>query len=168
MNGISFRILDTPESLSAVRAIAEVIWPVTFAPILSPDQIKYMMNMMYAPEVMERELASGYRFEILQVNNKDAGYISYSPYEGHPDTAKLHKVYLLGEYHGRGLGQVMLDHAQDQCRKAGFAYIVLNVNKYNERAIKAYKRNGFEIADSVKNPIGNGYFMDDFVMKKKL
>ena len=30
------------------------------------------------------------------------------------------------------------------------------------------KRNGFEIADSVKNPIGHGYFMDDFVMKKKL
>lgn len=168
MDSISFRILDTPESLSAVRSIAEVIWPVTFAPILSRDQIKYMMNMMYAPEVMERELASGYHFEILQVNGKDAGYISYSPYEGHPDTAKLHKVYLLGEYHGRGFGQVMLDHAQEQCRQLGFAYIVLNVNKYNERAIKAYKRNGFEIADSVKNPIGNGYFMDDFVMKKKL
>ena len=168
MNGISFRNLDTPESLSAVRAIAEVIWPVTFAPILSQEQIEYMMNMMYAPEVMERELASGYHFEILQVNGKDAGYISYSPYEGHPDTAKLHKVYLLGEYHGRGLGQVMLDHAQEQCRKLGFAYVVLNVNKHNERAIKAYKRNGFEIAESVKNPIGNGFFMDDFVMKKKL
>lgn len=168
MNGISFRTLDTPESLSAVRAIAEVIWPVTFAPILSRDQIEYMMKMMYAPEVMERELASGCRFEILQVDGNDAGYISYSPYEGHPDTAKLHKVYLLGEYHGRGLGQVMLDHAQEQCRKAGFANIVLNVNKYNERALKAYKRNGFEIADSVKNPIGHGYFMDDFVMKKKL
>ena len=168
MDSISFRILDTPESLSAVRAIAEVIWPVTFAPILSPEQIAYMMNMMYAPEVMERELASGYHFEILQVDGKDAGYISYSPYEGHPDTAKLHKVYLLGEYHGRGLGQVMLEHAQEQCRKLGFAYIVLNVNKYNERAIKAYRRNGFETAESVKNPIGNGFFMDDFVMKKKL
>lgn len=168
MNGISFRILDTPESLSAVRTIAEVIWPVTFAPILSQKQIEYMMNMMYAPEVMERELASGYRFEILQAAGKDAGYISYSPYEGHPDTAKLHKVYLLQEYHGQGLGQVMLDHAQEQCRKLGFSYIVLNVNKYNDRAIKAYKRNGFEIAESVKNPIGNGFFMDDYVMKKKL
>ncbi len=168
MSGISFRNLDTPESLSAVRAIAEVIWPVTFAPILSPGQIEYMMDMMYAPDVMERELASGYRFEIHQVNGKDAGYISYSAYEGHPGTAKLHKVYLLGEYHGRGLGQVMLDYAQDRCRELGFSYIVLNVNKHNERAIKAYKRNGFGIEAAVKNPIGNGYFMDDFVMKKPL
>ena len=163
-----FLQLETPESLAAVRDIAKVIWPRTFAPILSPEQIQYMMKMMYAPEVMERELASGYRFEILRVNGVHAGYISYSPCEGHPDTAKLHKVYLLAEYHGAGYGQLMLNHAQNQCRKLGFACVVLSVNKHNERAIRAYLRNGFQLADAVKKPIGNGFFMDDYILKKAL
>ena len=48
----SFVTLDTPESLQTVRDIAAEVWPKTFAPILPPEQIPYMMRMMYAPEVM--------------------------------------------------------------------------------------------------------------------
>ena len=168
MNTVEFILLDTPQSLAAVREIAAVVWPPTFAPILSPEQIEYMMDMMYAPEVMERELASGYRFEIIRIDGRNAGYISYSQYDGHPGTAKLHTVDLLPDFHGQGYGQKMLDHAQEQCRKLGYAFIQLNVNKHNVRAIKAYERNGFETVDAVKVPIGSGFFMDDFVMRKPL
>jgi len=42
------------------------------------------------------------------------------------------------------------------------------VNKRNVRAIKAYQRNGFEIADSVVTDIGGGFVMDDYVMAKDL
>ena len=54
---ITFEELRTPEELVRVRKIADVIWPETFKDILSPEQIRYMMQMMYAPEVMRRELA---------------------------------------------------------------------------------------------------------------
>ena len=165
---VEFEPLTTPASLAAVRTIAAEIWPQTFAPLLSPEQIPYMMNMMYAPEVMERELESGYHFELLKVDGRTAGYISYSAYEGHPDTAKLHKVYLLAEFHGRGLGQRMLDRAQQRCRELGFKSIMLAVNKGNERAMRAYRRNGFTIAEAVKVPIGGGFFMDDYLMRKAL
>ena len=50
----------------------------------------------------------------------------------------------------------------------GAKYLRLNVNKHNEKAIKAYLRNGFVTVESVKNDIGNGFFMDDFVMQKTL
>ena len=163
----AFRELDTPESLAAVRAIAASIWPETFRTILSPEQIVYMMKMMYAPEVMEKELADGYRFEVLTVGGMDAGYISYSAY-GIPGTAKLHKVYLLSRFHGQGYGTLMLRHAEARCRELGFQRLRLNVNKHNARAIRAYERNGFVTVESVKNDIGGGFFMDDFVMEKKL
>ena len=64
----SFLTLETPESLQIVRDIADEVWPKTFAPILPPEQIPYMMNMMYAPEVMERELREGYKFAALAVS----------------------------------------------------------------------------------------------------
>ena len=43
----AFRELTAPEELAAVRAIAASIWPETFASILSPAQIVYMMKMMW-------------------------------------------------------------------------------------------------------------------------
>ena len=164
----AFQFLDTPESLQVVRDIAAEVWPKTFAPILPPEQIPYMMNMMYAPEVMERELAEGYRFAALLVDGAPSGYVSWSPYPPAPGTAKLHKVYLLTACHGRGFGRLMLDYVTGVCREAGYLRLRLNVNKHNERAISVYLRNGFEVVESVKNDIGGGFFMDDYVMEKRL
>ena len=159
--------LATPESLAVVRAIAAEIWPETFRSILPEEQIPYMMKMMYAPEVMERELASGVRFDALYVDGVPAGYVSYSRYDL-PGTAKLHKVYLLSRYHGKGYGTLMLKHVTERCRELGFSRLRLNVNKHNVRAIVAYERNGFSRAESVKIDIGGGFFMDDYVMEKPL
>ena len=50
----------------------------------------------------------------------------------------------------------------------GAQFLRLNVNKHNEKAIRAYLRNGFRTVESVKNDIGNGFFMDDYVMEKRL
>lgn len=163
-----FQKLETPESLKLVRAIADEVWPNTFRAILSPEQIAYMMKMMYAPEVMNRELASGVRFELLRIDGAPAGYLIWSAYEGHCGTAKLHKVYLLERYHFQGYGKRMLARAAEEARAAGFSRLLLTVNKHNEKAIAAYLRNGFVRTESVKTDIGNGFFMDDFIMVKDL
>ncbi len=164
---VEFRELTTPESLQLIRDIAAEIWPATFAGILSGEQIKYMMQMMYAPEVMAKELQNGYHFETVCIDGVPGGYLSYSAYTI-PGTAKLHKVYLLTQYHRRGIGSQMLDHAAETVKAAGFSRLRLNVNKNNARAIKAYLRNGFTQIEAVKIDIGNGFFMDDFVMEKTL
>ncbi|MBE6358495.1 MAG: GNAT family N-acetyltransferase [Lentisphaerae bacterium] len=164
---IGFEELTTGESLQIIRDIAADIWPKTFAEILSREQISYMMDMMYAPEVMSNELAGGYHFEIIKINNVPAGYFSWSPYEP-AGTAKLHKLYLLQEYHGKNIGSCMLKQVEKRAYAAGFTTLRLNVNKYNKRAKKAYLRNGFTITESVKIDIGNGFFMDDFVMEKSI
>jgi ribosomal protein S18 acetylase RimI-like enzyme len=44
----------------------------------------------------------------------------------------------------------------------------LNVNKRNTRAIAAYQRNGYVVAERVTLDIGGGFVMDDFVMTKPL
>jgi GNAT superfamily N-acetyltransferase len=164
---MDFEELTTPGSLQIIRDIAQSIWPETFSSILSPEQIKYMMNMMYAPEVMEKELAGGCHFEIVKIDHTPAGYFSWSPYSG-ANTAKLHKLYLLSDFHGKGIGSAMLRQVEKRVANAGFTVLKLNVNKYNERAKKAYLRNGFTIEEAVKIDIGNGFFMDDFVMVKKI
>ena len=123
-----------------------------------------MMKMMYSPEVMEKELASGYTFELLVIDGKDAGYMVYAPYE-EPGTMKLHKLYLLEEYQGKGYGQKMLQHVIEAAESRGFTSAILAVNKQNMKAQKAYARFGFEQYKSVQIDIGNGFIMDDYWLR---
>ena len=164
---IAFEELKTPESLAIIRTIAREVWPETFAAILSKEQIIYMMQMMYAPEVMTGELHNGYHFELISVDGEAAGYFSWSPYSL-PGTAKLHKLYLRHKFHGRGIGSQMLKQVEFQAKAAGFNRLRLNVNKFNTKARKAYFRNKFSDVESVKIDIGSGFFMDDFVMEKNI
>ena len=161
---IRFQKLDKDE-LSMVRAVADVVWPLTFREILSQEQIAYMMDMMYAPEVMDREYNSGIQFYGVFDGDRPAGYLIWGGYEGHPGTAKLHKCYLLPEYQGQGIGSLMLRTAKGYAKAAGFSRLRLNVNRHNEKAIKAYRRNGFVVVETVDNDIGGGFFMNDYVME---
>ncbi len=81
---------------------------------------------------------------------------------------KLHKLYLLPELHGRGLGSRLLQHVEHEVRVGGGCRLILTVNKRNARAIAAYRRNGFGIAECVVTDIGGGFVMDDYVMAKDL
>lgn len=167
MKNMIFEKLTDPASLQIIRDIADDIWPKTFAEILSAEQIRYMMQMMYAPEVMEKELADGYNFNIVRIDGEAAGYFIWSAYES-PDSAKLHKLYLLDKFHSRGIGSAMLKETERQAAAAGFSKLRLNVNKHNSRAIKAYMRNNFVNIQSVAIDIGNGFIMDDFIMEKNI
>ncbi len=44
--------------------------------------------------------------------------------------------------------------------------LTLQVNKYNHGSVAAYLHVGFVVAKTVKVDIGNGFFMDDYVMEK--
>lgn len=156
------------EELHLVREVADIVWPVTFREILSPEQIVYMMQMMYAPDVMQREFDESVRFHGIFDDEKAIGYFTWGPCDSAPQTAKLHKCYLLPDYQGKGIGSQMLHLAMKAAKNAGFLRLRLNVNRNNAKAIKAYLRNGFQTIASVDNPIGNGFFMNDYVMEVKL
>lgn len=167
-NIVSFQRASNDAGLETIRGLAEKIWPQTFAPILPPDQIPYMMRMMYDLEVLRRELAGGIRWETVSVDGIPSGYLSWGPCEGKPGTAKVHKVYLLPERQGRGIGQAMLDHVAGCCREEGYGRLLLAVNKRNERAIRAYRRNGWRVDSARVKDIGGGFVMDDWLMTKEL
>ena len=164
---ITTRLLEKNE-LYLVRQVADEVWPLTFREILSPEQITYMMKMMYAPEVMEREYAEGIRFNGVFDDEKAVGYYIWGACKEMQGVAKLHKCYLLTEYQGKGIGSRMLAEAKQQAAKAGYSTMRLNVNRHNEKAMRAYFRNGFKAVEMVDNAIGNGFFMNDFVMEVTL
>ncbi|MCR5381406.1 MAG: GNAT family N-acetyltransferase [Lentisphaeria bacterium] len=164
---ISIRLLGKDE-LKLVRQVADIVWPVTFKEILSPEQIAYMMEMMYAQSVMDKEFDEGIHFYGVFDGTDAVGYLIWGHYDGAPQTAKLHKCYLLTDYQGKGIGSMMLQTAKAFAREAGYKHLRLNVNRQNAKAIKAYVRNDFKTIETVDNPIGNGFFMNDYVMETDL
>ncbi len=161
MDNITIEKVVSAEDYPVILQLAREIWAITYNDILSPEQIDYMMDMMYAPEVIEKERGEGIVFELVKDAGKPVGFISYGPYE--PGKMKLHKLYLSQAYHGKGIGSRMLSHTKRAAVEQGAKQLLLNVNKNNSRAIKAYQRNGFTLVREEKNPIGNGFFMDDYV-----
>jgi len=101
------------------------------------------------------------------VDGKPAGFASYGP-TAEMGVMKLHKLYLLPEMQGRGLGSCLLQHVEREVRKFGARRLILSVNKRNARAITAYQRNEFVIVEPVVTDIGGGFVMDDYVMAKDL
>jgi GNAT superfamily N-acetyltransferase len=158
----------TETDLPAITDLAGVIWRSCYPGIISPAQIEFMLARMYSPATLRDELRSqGIHFYRLLAGGQLAGFAALGP----TDTVgmmKLHKLYLLPAFHGCGLGSLLLQHAEAEARRLGARRLILSVNKRNARAIAAYQRNGFAVAEAVVTDIGGGFVMDDFVMAKSL
>ena len=161
-------IRATEADLPAISELAGVIWRACYPGIITHAQIDYMLGRMYSLDVLRDEIRSqGIHYDCLLVDGKPVGFASYGP-TPEPGVVKLHKLYLLSEMHGRGLGSRLLQHVAREVRAGGVRRLILSVNKRNAKAIAAYQQNGFRIVESVVTDIGGGFVMDDYIMAKDL
>jgi ribosomal protein S18 acetylase RimI-like enzyme len=158
----------TEADFEAVANLGATIWRSHYSKIVSMAQIDYMLAERCAPEYLRSYLDSGIRwFEILWVGEKSFGYCSYS-LASNPSEMKLEQIYLLEEYRGKGLGGLMLRHVEAEALKKNVRLLMLQVNKNNKDSIAIYRKAGFQVREEAIFDIGNGYFMDDYVMEKTI
>lgn len=161
------------KDIPIIQEIARKTWPETFSAILSPEQISYMLKMMYSTEsLIEQINLSGHKFLLAGYagdleEEMHAGYASYEPNFHCKRATKIHKIYILPEFQGEGIGSALMTSIEQLAKKSGDIYLTLNVNK-NNPAISFYSNLGFEIIHEEKIPIGHNFFMDDFVMRKEI
>lgn len=82
------------------------------------------------------------------------------------DTARdleLKRIYLLGRYHGGGVGKRLLGQAIGHARSAGAARLLLGVYAGNASAIAFYRKQGFEKVAQRQFVVG-GRAYDDHVL----
>ena len=181
--------------------MAEIVFRHTYCDILSPEQIEYMMDWMYSPESLKRQMDEGHVYYIAYRDGAPCGYVSVQP-DGLTDDGlplfHLQKIYVLPLEQGAGLGRVLLETVLEHVRASVAAGVVtglaagvggssaegavvafgpengnvvpevramieLNVNR-NNPAIGFYHRFGFQILRQGDFPIGNGYYMNDYIM----
>jgi diamine N-acetyltransferase len=154
----------TKEDLWQVRELALLIFPVTYDKIVEDGQVDYMMDLIYTPGALLAQYESGQVFLIIYFETAAAGFAGYSRLNDQGDF-KLNKIYLDFRLQGKGLGKFLLNDVIARVVSAGGRSLQLNVNRYN-KARGFYENMGFSMAKEDKVDIGNGYFMDDYVMVK--
>jgi len=160
----------TLKDIPTIIKLAEATWEPTYRFIISREQIEYMYRVIYTPASLKRQMAEQHHsFLVAYVDGEPAGFASFSPLPTSEDGRagyKLHKIYVLPTRQGQGLGLHLIEAVENAARKAGGAYLDLNVNRYNP-AIAFYERRGFARHQEVDVPIGP-YFMNDYIMRKEL
>jgi len=135
--------------------------------ILSPEQVNYMLEMMYSLEaITEQILVKGHHFLLL---SEGEDYLGFASYELNylSGTTKLHKLYVLPETQGMGAGRLLIQKIEATAAANGNDKVSLNVNRYNS-AVNFYLKNGYTKSGEEDINIGNGYLMEDFIMEKAL
>lgn len=154
----------TIEDIATIRAMASVVFPHTYREILSPEQIDYMMEWMYSAESLHRQMTvEGHIYYIAYREGEPAGYLSIQP-EGE-DTYHLQKLYILPHLQGLHLGEQLFRQAIAAIKELHPTpcQMRLNVNRHN-KALTFYQKMGMVKVDEGDFPIGNGYYMNDFIM----
>lgn len=157
-----------PNEAGEVSRLAHLIWPQAYSRIISREQVQYMLQRMYDPGVLRADMAKDeLHYALIRDSARNIGYLAWEAI-GSNASAFLHKLYLLPEYHGLGLGARALRWVEDQAAAQGLERIRLRVNRNNSRAIRSYLRAGFVFEGDLCTDIGGGFTMDDFIMVRTL
>jgi GNAT superfamily N-acetyltransferase len=160
---LSIRPADL-EDINTIGFLAQQIWPDTYGAILPAAQLRYMLNLFYSPASLRRQMVEEHhQFVLVEKGEEAIGFASWAAAE-EPGVFKLHKVYFLPGQQGKGLGRSLLQFIFGAIRPEGAKTLRLNVNRYN-KARQFYERMGFSVTKEEDVSIGNGYFMNDYVME---
>jgi GNAT superfamily N-acetyltransferase len=173
----------TLEDRAFIRSISERTWPSTYGHIISQEQIAFMLDWMYSDVSLAEQFAKGHQFYIAGIHKGDGpvdevGFCSVSKEDIEKSEAelvdepinlkatahKLNKLYVLPSAHGTGSGKALLNKAIEVSKAEGSSSLFLQVNKHNN-AYTFYVKNGFIKEQEFKFDIGNGFYMDDYIMR---
>lgn len=155
------------EDIPIIQDLAQNTWPAAYAEVIGTAQIEYMLEKMYNKGELLSQLQQGHIFLIAESGGQDLGFAGFSVIDSENRIYKLHKLYVLPEAHGKGIGKILINEVLSQVKAFGGTALQLNVNRAN-KAANFYKKGGFVIKETVDLDIGNGFFMNDYVMEKQL
>lgn len=151
------------EDLNIITNLANNLWPQYYISIITKEQINYMLEQVYSEKNLVQQMKDGQEFTIVNIDNKPIGYFSFSKIEN--NNYFLHKFYIDIKNQRKNIGTQTFQYISNKLNTP--KTIDLTVNRANYKAINFYFKIGFVIKEIANFDIGNGYFMNDFVMTKK-
>jgi hypothetical protein len=151
----------TKNDFSTIEKLARIIWDKHYIVIISQQQIDFMLSKMYSFEALKKQTEEGHKlYLIINDAEQEVGFVSIN--SDNENNFWLHKFYILQQKQHTGLGTLVFKKLFSELYQPNS--IRLNVNRQNYKSINFYFKLGFKIERVNDLEVGNGYFMNDFVM----
>jgi ribosomal protein S18 acetylase RimI-like enzyme len=158
----------TPQDIPLIHQLAKEVFFVTYEPLQTKEKVAYLFNLMYSESTLSEQMQKKKHTFLLA---EDAtGYLGYASYEfNHKGSGKtkIHKIYVMPNAQGKGVGREMINWMADVAKQNKVETLLLDVYRHNP-AIQFYEKMGFKKAGEQVTDVGNGFAMDDFVMEMNL
>jgi diamine N-acetyltransferase len=148
MNMIKLKQLSISD-LDQLEAIARETFFQTFHSINTEENMRKYLDEGFSTDKLSKELNDkNSLFYFAMIHKRVIGYLKInfglSQTEFHDDSAvEIERLYVLSEFHGKKVGQILFEKAVEIASKRNADYIWLGVWEHNPRAISFYKKNGF-------------------------
>lgn len=166
---IQIGILD----VVALQKIARQTFAETFTDYNSIENLNKYLNEKFSIEKLTAELSNPYSsFYFAQLQDDVIGFLKTNVKDAQTELHDLNafeieRIYVLGAYHGKRVGQLLFEKALEEARKTTCSYVWLGVWENNHRAIKFYTKNGFVKFDTHIFKMGDEE-QTDWMMKLEL
>jgi GNAT superfamily N-acetyltransferase len=161
----AYKEIKTEADIDILLALINEIWPEVFIPIIGKDQVDYMLVHYQGREAIESDIMRAVRYFFIEAEGVPVGYFAYLLEQ---DRLAISKIYLKKEHRGRGLSSGVFAFFEEVALRNGKEKLFLRVNRNNKQAADIYLHKGFKITDSVDQPLGDRFFLNDFLMEKEI
>ncbi len=163
-------LLAGPDDVSALVEAGRQTFYETFHNTISEENLLQYLDDSFHPDKIREELThpESY-FYLARINGAVAGYLKVNTgkaqTEAQEETAlEVERIYVTKEWHGKSVGQALMDHALEIARDKKATYVWLGVWPKNYRAVRFYQKYGFEVFDTHTFHTGREY-QTDYLMK---
>jgi ribosomal protein S18 acetylase RimI-like enzyme len=165
---VAFKKIEVTD-WAKIQKIAYETWPKTFGQIIPEEQINYMLQLIYNEESLKNQiLEKGHNFILAEKDGRSLGFTSYQVNYNSEPQLMIHKLYILPEAQGLGIGAKLLILLSEIAQQNKNNELRLKVYFKNTNAIKFYEKYGFKKIGTETSEIGNKFTILDNVMVKKL
>ncbi|MBC6489555.1 GNAT family N-acetyltransferase [Flavihumibacter stibioxidans] len=163
----------TISDLSQLQKISKQTFFDTFSAVNTPENMAKYLEESLSVEKLTSELNdehSAFYFAIL--DSDIIGYLKLNFGKAQTElkdskALEIERIYVLKEYHGKKVGQILYEKAMEIAREKNADYVWLGVWEENHRALNFYKKNGFVEFDKHIFRLGDDE-QTDIMMKLQL
>jgi len=169
-------VTDLDRDAQVVGKLAEQIWTEYYTPIIGAAQVEYMLEHFQSAAAVTRQITSeGYQYWLAEecdegpesgAGTRPIGYCG--AFADKDRVLFLSKLYVLDTCRGQGVARRFLEVLERWGAEKGLDRIQLTVAKPNTASIAAYEKLGFATVGEINTDIGSGFFMDDYVMERRI
>ncbi|WP_276499353.1 GNAT family N-acetyltransferase [Pontibacter litorisediminis] len=139
----------TVDNIDQLQRIGRQTFSETFSSGNSEENMKKYLNEGFSTDKLEAELADkNSEFYFALFADKVIGYLKVNFGESQTEikdenTLEIERIYVLKEFHGKKVGQILYEKAMEISKHKGVDYVWLGVWEENPRALRFYEKNGF-------------------------